>query len=137
MRLFFLCIIFLLVCSCNKGAYEPFSKGEISIQLNVSQQGETKAVPLVDDKMLSDINILFYDKNGNLTFSEYVEYPKSELSMDIYTDCEYSIYALANVGDISGDPFVKTIGGLMRMVHTINAMSGRVRMRLAIMRNCL
>jgi hypothetical protein len=66
MRLFFLCIVFLLVCSCNKGAYEPFSKGEISIQLNVSQQGETKAVPLVDDKMLSDINILFYDKNGNL-----------------------------------------------------------------------
>lgn len=120
MRLFFLCIIFLLVCSCNKGAYEPFSKGEISIQLNVSQQGETKAVPLVDEKMLSDINILFYDKNGNLAFSEYVEYPKSELSMDIYTDCEYSIYALANVGDISGDPFVKTVGGLMRMVHTIS-----------------
>ena len=94
-------LIVLLVCSCNKGTYEPLLKGRVSVSLNVSEQGVSKSAPVVDDKLISDINIFFYDVNGMLAFSEYIEYPHREISIDgIYLEKEYSILALANVGNL-------------------------------------
>ena len=114
-------LIVLLVCSCNKGTYEPLLKGRVSVSLNVSEQGVSKSAPVVDDKLISDINIFFYDVNGMLAFSEYIEYPHREISIDgIYLEKEYSIFALANVGNLLENPYVGNITGIRRLIHSIS-----------------
>lgn len=122
MRINLHCIIciLLLVCSCNKVAYEQPTKDEVFVVLNVCQQGETKAAPVVEQDAISDINILFYDCNGMLSFAKYVEYPSRQVGMEVFMNLDYSVYALANVGNLTEHPSISTEEGLRKLSFSIS-----------------
>lgn len=50
---------------------------------------------------IEDLNIFLYDTKGKLSFYKYIDNIEEVVEMEIYTDKEYSVYALANTGEIS------------------------------------
>lgn len=120
MRLLLFSFVLLLVSSCKQERYELPLKEDVTILLSVCDEGETKSVPIVDEDAISDINLFFYDINGMLAFSEYVEHPGRKIEAQIYADREYSLYAVANVGSLIEDQKVMTERGLLALALEIS-----------------
>ncbi|MDD3033330.1 MAG: Ig-like domain-containing protein [Bacteroidales bacterium] len=124
MRLYRYILFFLFIpgfIGCDKDAEininsnDSVIKTEIIARINLTMKHEDviSKSTTVDDNVISNVNILVFDVNGNLLKNYYFENPSS---MTISCSSGYkTIVAVANVGDIGFSSYT-TIGNLRNAV---------------------
>ena len=107
-----LSVVLLLSPSCEKrGGKASPATGDITF-LFCHDDPYTKSATQVKEGEISDINIFLYDEQGKLAYWRYTDKTDTDITMSITIDRSYSIYAVANVGDLTGSDVVKSAGGL-------------------------
>ncbi len=86
----------------------------------------TKSSVTVAEDVISNINIFVYDANGLLAASEYVGEYEDKVKINVYSGQDYTVYAIANVGDISQIAQARTEKGLNRLEWKIADLSTMV-----------
>ncbi|HIZ86304.1 MAG TPA: Ig-like domain-containing protein [Candidatus Coprenecus stercoravium] len=91
-----------LLCSCSENTAEHSGpKDKVYIRLRLAETDETKFPQNANDILVSDINLFLFDEKGNLATSLYAEKPGQEIAVDLNTGYSYSVYAVANTGDMT------------------------------------
>ena len=102
-----LSVVLLLSPSCEKrGGKASPATGDITF-LFCHDDPYTKSATQVKEGEISDINIFLYDEQGKLAYWKYTDKTDTDITMSIAIDRSYSIYAVANVGDLTGSDVVK------------------------------
>ncbi len=107
----------LLACGCegnmdNKGS----SDSMLSINVRIEEKdADTRSSTMVEPSAIEDINIFVYDDEGLLVTYQYSAFSSHSVSLKVYQGRKYSIYAVANVGDLTNFPQVQTVAGLEEM----------------------
>ena len=115
----------LLFSSCQKkGTPEPVS-GEVTFHFS-HKESYTRAEPEVKEGEISDINIFLYDETGRLSQWKYSDQVENSITLEFDTEREYSIYVLANVGDLTSDRAVSTVNGICGLYASFNDISSIV-----------
>lgn len=115
----------LLFSSCQKkGTPEPVF-GEVTFHFS-HKESYTRAEPEVKEGEISDINILLYDETGRLSQWKYSDQVENSITLEFDTEREYSIYVLANVGDLTSDRAVSTVNGICGLYASFNDISSIV-----------
>ena len=115
----------LLFSSCQKkGTTEPVS-GEVTFNFS-HKESYTRAEPEVKEGEISDINIFLYDETGRLSQWKYSDQVENSITLEFDTEREYSIYVLANVGDLTSDRAVSTVNGICGLYASFNDISSIV-----------
>ena len=115
----------LLFSSCQKkGTPEPVS-GEVTFNFS-HKESYTRAEPEVKEGEISDINIFLYDETGRLSQWKYSDQVENSITLEFDTEREYSIYVLANVGDLTSDRAVSTVNGICGLYASFNDISSIV-----------
>ncbi len=92
----------------------------ISFGFTIRENGNsTKAAVVAAENVIRDVNIFVYNEPGHLVALEYVEDFEKSVSMDVNLGQEYSVYAIANVGDLSKLTQVRTLDGLKELEWNI------------------
>lgn len=84
----------------------------VHIRLQVQESVIVKSQPQVSEALVADLNLFAYDSKDNLTDAVYVKNPGKETSVEINAGEDFSIYAIANVGDITSMEYIGTSSGL-------------------------
>lgn len=133
-------ILALLLSSCDNGEKSPPPQNTINISFEYND-GVTKSVQPVQEGEISSLSILLYDEKGKLSYGYHYEEHPSAVSLEISAEKGYSIYAVANGGDITQEPGItdeSTIKGLcMSFGETVSGvnsdgtipMSGHIPLR--------
>ncbi len=106
-----------LLCGCERGRLEDsVEKSSLSISLSLKEIiAQTKAAPTVIEDAVSDINIFAYNAEGHLISSRFVRNPAMEVDLEVPVGQECSLYAIANVGDLTGVSQARTADGIVQM----------------------
>lgn len=90
-----------MICSCERNGSRTHSSS-MSIIISFELADEyTKSPTQIQENDINNINILLYDNQGKLAQWKYIDGSVHNTSLDISRDLEYSIYVLANVGNIT------------------------------------
>ncbi len=101
----------LVLFSCQKKVVPASASGEVTFNFSY-EESLTRATTEVKEGEISDINIFLYDEAGKLSCCKYSDRIGSGITLEFDTEREYSIYVLANVGDLTTDRSVATINGI-------------------------
>ena len=106
-KLFFIILMLqLLFVSCSKGVDDldlsvPLSD-TISLSFNFMSVDQdvrkSKAALVVNPVQFSDVNIFIYNDLGDLTSHKFVNGSSDVGSLKIFSNKQYTIYAIANIG---------------------------------------
>ena len=98
-----LLMLFLIIgCIPKEHLFEENKVKKSTIYLQY--QGETKSLNNINDQLIDNCNILIYDSKGNLTCNHYSSNgPIYSIRASIKNGEKYSIYFIANIGDLSGN----------------------------------
>ena len=110
-KILLITLIALILSSCRKNGEPAPVTGEVTFNFS-HKESFTRADSELKEGEISDINIFLYDETGRLARSKYSDLTESSISMEFDTGREYSIYVLANVGDLTTDRAVATINGI-------------------------
>lgn len=115
------------VCSCSQTEPGDIIPDESHILLTayVEEKGTTKGdVPVVDENGISDLNIFLFNENGQLAYSRYFHEISEGMSVPFARKNSYSLYAIANAGDLSGNPGTLNTTAISRLVWHLEDISG-------------
>lgn len=117
-RVLFIITALCFLASCSKGSNTEVSPSDqtVKIKLFVQESGTTKSLPQVSEALLADLNLFVYDGKGALTTHRYVDHPDTEVTIEINKYSDYTIYAIANSGNLSGRNEVYSINSIQNMV---------------------
>lgn len=93
-------ILALLISSCDSWEKSPPSKNTINIFFEYHDSITKSTQPVLEGE-ISSLSILLYDQNGKLSYGHHYEEGTSGVSLEISAEKGYSIYAIANSGDIT------------------------------------
>jgi uncharacterized protein YjdB len=93
-------IVPILFLSCRKVGREDSMYGKIEFRLEYEDLYQTKVAPAVKEGEITDINILLYDEMGKFVSYIYTDNIREKLTMDIAVKRSYSIFAMANIGEL-------------------------------------
>lgn len=107
-------IILIILNSCitqhDAGCIPP---GTATIHLHIyGEQMKTKSGGIDTEDGLSDLNLFVFDSDGSLIYSTYMSEITTDISLDVMYGTVYSIYAIANCGDMTGLDECTSITGL-------------------------
>lgn len=135
------CLIFVS-CERDRDRDMPV-KTPVKLKLYLEEKAVSRNAPQVNETAVTDLNIYLFNEEGKLTDYTYLDSPDTEVLLDIITDRDYTIYAVANTGRLSEKETVsdiKDIEGLHweiekaeDIVNSYGAvpMSGKVSRRLS------
>lgn len=104
MKKYLLLIPFLTIfLSCERSDQSLLPLDTITFKFEHSDE-ITKSYPFSNENELKNINLLLYDSRGKLSHFTYRDDLSTEVELEIGTNTEYTIYAIANSGDMTGDP---------------------------------
>ncbi len=105
-KIFIFLTLLSVLTSCQNKDKGEAPTGFLNFQL-VHHDPHTKGEPAqVDETDISDINILLYNPCGLLAYSYYSSNLSENITMAITDNSEFSIYAIANSGDLTSSKSV-------------------------------
>lgn len=109
-------------CEKQKGDDAGRPDASIAFEIGIDNNSGTKAAPAVNEDEISDINLFLYNTHGKLAFYSYSDsWDSNPLPVDIHSGSAYSVYAIANAGDLTGSKDILTREGIEAMTWTIGS----------------
>lgn len=108
----------LLCAACERedpaGPEEPVTT--VSLKFMLEETAVTKAVPAVNETAVTDVSLFIYNcATGHLMDYAYIEEPDENMELGISSGGNYSIYAIANSGDLTRSPGITDSTGLKNL----------------------
>lgn len=91
------------------------------LRLFLEERAVSKAAPEVNETAVTDLNIFIYNEEEQLVYYSYTESPGKDILLDIVPGYEYSVYAIANCGDLTGNAAVSDPDRLKELVWEIES----------------
>lgn len=105
-----------LAASCEREQDSGQSENQsVGIRLEVMEAATGKALPQISEAAVRDLNIFLFDEDGILAESFYTRDPDREIYINTDTDRIGSVYAVANIGDITGSNGAGSLEELLQM----------------------
>lgn len=109
-------------CEREKGSDTGRPDASIAFEIGVDNNSGTKAAPAVNEDGISDINLFLYNTHGKLAFYSYSDsWDSNPLPVDIHSGSAYSVYAIANAGDLTDSKDILTREGIEAMTWKIDS----------------
>ncbi len=110
-------IVLMAAWGCDKeSARNDSDISTLRIDLSIAESDAlTRAVSVAGDSLISDVNVFVYNTKGHLAAYRYQDSLFSDIELEVPVGQEFSVYAIANVGNLTGMPEVQTSDGITRM----------------------
>ncbi len=129
-HLFVMFLTAIMIWSCGKESDMVQEGKDSSMSFGftvVEKTGDTKSGMTAAETVIENINIFVYNSQGQLVIAQYSDDFTGSMDVNLYSDQEYTVYAIANVGDLSGMSKVMTGEGIRDLewkIADIEAMMG-------------
>ena len=130
-------MVFCTSCEKNRKIVNT-PDGSIAFSIVVEESTRTKTAPVVSEEGISNINIFLYNRLGKLESYCYIDSwdGQESIPLGINSGTEYSIYAIANTGDLTGLPEITEQAGIESLVWTAGSPDDIVNDAGAIPMSC-
>ena len=130
-------MVFCTSCEKNRKIVNT-PDGSIAFSIVVEENTRTKTAPVVSEEGISNINIFLYNRLGKLESYCYIDSwdGQESIPLGINSGTEYSIYAIANTGDLTGLPEITEQAGIESLVWTAGSPDDIVNDAGAIPMSC-
>lgn len=111
----------IIAVSCAREENAVPEETPVRLRLLLEERAVNKAAPEVNETAVSDLNVFLYNKEDRLAYFCYTENPGGEVVLEIVPGQKYSVYAIANCGDLTGSTDISTRHGVESLAWEIGA----------------
>lgn len=116
--------IVLNSCTMEETGMPETDKSRIFLTAVVEENTKTKNTLPVSETIASDLNVFLYDEKDRLADSKYFSDITGEIAMPFFLNRQYSIYVIANAGDLTSDPNTVDVDGINGLIWNLGDLSG-------------